>query len=173
MISWWSLHLSAFQAAASCRTSQKGISRLMLPNVPAQKHDNSYSRTLTVSCFMAQHFKGLFSLRFQLCTFLSYLLFCIHSSGIFTKMKAMLVCVLVLADCVSFDCTRLWFFHSLVNGLDFLTARSIIIVMPVLIAFVHRSQAFCPRWLPWSCRGLQRDCHLWYSRMLFGLGGLR
>lgn len=40
----------------------------------------------------------------------------------------MLVCVLVLADCVSFSFTRVCFFiHSLVNGFDFITAISVII----------------------------------------------
>lgn len=53
------------------------------------------------------------------------------------------VLVFVLALIVSFPFTRLYF-HLLVNGLDFITARIVPVMLPPLLAFVP-SEALCPR----------------------------
>ena len=66
------------------------------------------------------------------------------------------VLVFVLAFIVSFPFTRLYF-HLLVKGLDFITARIVPVMLPPLLAFVP-SEALCPHRFLWSCRGLWRDC---------------
>lgn len=168
-MSWQTLTGPEFSAAASDRTPRKADCQgWCFPTCQQKAWQLIPGPWLLASRFMAQNFKRKTLLFFsQLCTFLPYSLFCVHSVFLNFHQNEYPVGTYTGLHCL-FQFHYGLFFHLFVSGLDFMTAGAVT-VMPPLLTFLILSWAFCPRFFPWSYRELQRDYDLSVQQEIFSL----